>query len=91
MKKYFKFALMMLAFMVVFVFPSLAQVVEPVVEDGNFFMDFLAANYEVLAVALTWIIVRVVPTKWKDPILMILNWLISLIPDKKAGGGSHTV
>ena len=85
MKKY----LLLIAFLVAFIAPSFAQAVEAVAEDSNFLIEFLSANYEAVAVITTWLVMRLIPTKWKDPVLMILNWLISLIPDKKSGGGSH--
>lgn len=83
-----KFIFMVIAFMMVFVMPALAETVAEV-EKESFFMEFLTANIEAISIVVTWLVVRLVPTKWKDPILMVINWLISLIPDKKSGGGKH--
>jgi hypothetical protein len=88
MKKLFKVLFSLMVVMIIAVFTAIAQGVE-VVEDGNFFMDFLTQNIEVIGVLVTWIVLRVVPTKWKDPLLSLINWLISIIPDKKSGGGKH--
>jgi hypothetical protein len=88
MKKLFKVLFSLMVVMIMAVFTAIAQGVE-VVEDGNFFMDFLTQNIEVIGVLVTWIVLRVVPTKWKDPLLSLINWLISIIPDKKSGGGKH--
>lgn len=82
-----KYLLLLIAFLSVSV--AIAAGVTPEIVEENFLMDFLSANIEAIVIIVTWLVVRLVPTKWKDPVLMVINWLISIIPDKKSGGGSH--
>lgn len=89
MKKYLKFSLFVLSFLFVFVITTVAQSVDTVSEDVNFLMEFLSSNIEAIGVIVSWLVIRLIPTKWKDPVMMIVNWLISLVPDRKSGGGKH--
>lgn len=87
MKKLFLFLIMM----VVFLIPSLAQEAEVAIEavKSSFWLDLITENWEVISVLVIWLVNRIVPTKWRDPILTVVTWLLSLIPDKKTGGGKH--
>lgn len=58
-------------------------------EKTNLLWDFVKSNYEYLSICLIWIVNRLAPTKWKDPIVSILNLLGKIVPDRKKGGGSH--
>jgi len=58
-------------------------------KEANVYLQFLFENYEYIVPVLIWLVYRFVPTKQSDIIVKAINWLISLIPDKKKGGGTH--
>lgn len=92
MKKYFNPLIAFMVLMFVSALAGMAQAVGvPVVETvkDNFLLDFLMENIEAIGLILTWLVIRLVPTRWKDPVLALVKWIISIIPDRKKGGGVH--
>ncbi len=53
-------------------------------------IDFLISNSVYLLPLLLWVINRFVPTKWRDPLVSLLNFLNKLVPDNKNVGGDHS-
>lgn len=92
MKKYFNSLIALMVLMFVSALVGMAQAVGVPVGEAvkeNFLLDFFMENIETFSVLALWLVARLVPTRWKDPVLALITWLISIVPDKKAGGGKH--
>lgn len=59
------------------------------VRQSQDLLSFIIDNKIWLIALLMWLVNRFIPTKWKDPLVKLITWLNSLIPDKKKYGGSH--
>jgi len=88
MKKFTKLLAVLIFLLVAFAAPMMAQGIA-VKTDYSMWLEFIQQNSIYLIPILVWIVNRFAPTKWKDPIVMLLQWLNTRIPDKKAGGGKH--
>lgn len=59
------------------------------VTQSQDWLDFIIDNKIYLLGLMIWLVNRFVPTKWKDPLVKLLEWLNRRLPDNKKNGGSH--
>lgn len=61
---------------------------EPV-QQGINWVDAIIELWIPITTIIAWFLYRLIPTKRADIIMTVINWLVTLIPDNKKGGGKH--
>lgn len=55
-------------------------------------LDIVSNNWELILSGLAYILYRFIPTKKADIIISLISWLWNtLLPDRKKGGGTHSI